>query len=456
MPGFRKRTVVVSLTAGLSLLASGCAGWGGGPGGGGPDSINVLMVNNPQMVDLQKLTADHFTKQTGIRVNYTVLPENDVRDKISQEFSSQAGQYDVASLSNFEIPIYAGSKWIAPLNGYLAKDRQFDQADILKPMTTSLSKDGKVYGEPFYGESSFLMYRKDVLAKKGITMPARPTWPQVAAIAAKVDQAQPGMAGICLRGQPGWGQVFAPLTTVVNTFGGTWFTKDWHAAVAAPGFVRATNFYVGSGARARREGRPAGRVHRVPEQPRPGQGRDVVRRDVRCGLAGGPGLAGARQDRLRAGPGGADEALRLALRLVVEHPAGQPEEGQRLEVHLVGVRQAVRGPRRLDARLVTRAGRQARLDVQEPFIPQGGQGLRRTDPRGDRHSRPGEPGRATPPGDRHPVRRHPRVPRHRHPDLPGRQLRDRGADDRRTRPSTKGQGIANDVAERYRSMQAGQ
>jgi polyol transport system substrate-binding protein len=245
VPGFRKRTVVVSLAAGLSLLASGCAGWGGGVGGGGANSINVLMVNNPQMVDLQKLTAEHFTKETGITVNYTVLPENDVRDKISQEFSSQAGQYDVASLSNFEIPIYAGSKWIAPLDGYLAKDKAFDQADILKPMTTSLSKDGKVYGEPFYGESSFLMYRKDVLAEKGIAMPARPTWPEVAAIAARVDGARPGMAGICLRGQPGWGQVFAPLTTVVNTFGGTWFTKDWKAQVDAPEFTAATNFYVG-------------------------------------------------------------------------------------------------------------------------------------------------------------------------------------------------------------------
>ena len=97
MPGLRKRTVVVAAAAGLSLLASGCAGWGGGPGGGGPNSINVLMVNNPQMVDLQKLTAANFTKETGINVNFTVLPENDVRDKISQEFSSQAGQYDVAS-----------------------------------------------------------------------------------------------------------------------------------------------------------------------------------------------------------------------------------------------------------------------------------------------------------------------------------------------------------------------
>src|SRR5439155_10927455 len=229
---------------GASAGAAGCAGWGGGVGSAS-GAINVLMVNNPQMVDLQALTAEGFTKQTGIRVNYTVLPENDVRDKISQEFSSQAGQYDVASLSNFEIPIYARSKWIAPLDPYLTADPGFDQADVLKPMTASLAgDDGKVYGEPFYGESSFLMYRKDILDAKGITMPAKPTWQDVAGIAARVDNAQPGMRGICLRGEPGWGQVMAPVTTVVNTFGGPWFTKDWQAQVNSEGFRQATAFYV--------------------------------------------------------------------------------------------------------------------------------------------------------------------------------------------------------------------
>src|SRR3954447_9666196 len=232
------------MAAALAAGVTGCAGWGGGSGGGGPHSINVLMVNNPQMIELQKLTADHFTKDTGITVNYTVLPENDLRDKASQEFTSQAGQYDVATLSNFEIPIYAKSGWIAPLDQYVAADPAFDQADILPSMTASLSSGGKLYGEPFYGESSFLMYRKDVLDAAGIQMPAKPTWPEVADIAAKVDGAQPGMAGICLRGQPGWGQVFAPLTTVVNTFGGTWFEKDWQARVDGEGFEKATQFYV--------------------------------------------------------------------------------------------------------------------------------------------------------------------------------------------------------------------
>src|SRR5918996_123405 len=118
------------LAAVVMMASSACAGWGGSVGGGGANSINVLMVNNPQMVDLQRLTAEHFTRETGITVNFTVLPENDVRDKISQEFSSQAGQYDVASLSNFEIPIYARSRWIAPLDDYVEADSEFDQDDV--------------------------------------------------------------------------------------------------------------------------------------------------------------------------------------------------------------------------------------------------------------------------------------------------------------------------------------
>ncbi|MFF5141153.1 ABC transporter substrate-binding protein [Streptomyces sp. NPDC013157] len=245
-PSRRRPRVTLAMAAAGTLLApllSGCWVGAGGSGSGG-DSINVLMVNNPQMTELQKL-APRFTKETGIKVNFTVLPENDVRDKISQDFANQAGQYDVATLSNYEIPIYARNGWLHEMDSYVAKDPGFDQQDILQPMRESLTADdGKLYGEPFYGESSFLMYRKDVFAAKGLTMPAHPTWQQVADLAAKADGAQSGMRGICLRGLPGWGEMMAPLTTVVNTFGGTWFDKGWKARLTGSGFEKATKFYV--------------------------------------------------------------------------------------------------------------------------------------------------------------------------------------------------------------------
>jgi sorbitol/mannitol transport system substrate-binding protein len=210
---------------------------------GGTHSINVLMVNNPPMLELQKLTAANFTKETGIKVNFVVKVEQDMRDTASTEFANQSRQYDVATLSNFEIPYYAKAGWISDMQG-IATDPAFDQSDILPSMTSALSYNGKVYGEPFYGESSFLMYRKDVFAQAGITVPPNPTWEDVAQWAAKTDGAQAGMKGICLRGLAGWGDNLAPLTTVVNTMGGTWFDEDWNAQVNTGGFKTAANFYV--------------------------------------------------------------------------------------------------------------------------------------------------------------------------------------------------------------------
>jgi sorbitol/mannitol transport system substrate-binding protein len=218
----RKGMAVAALAALTMVGATACSGAGKSSSGSGAHSINVLMVNNPQMLELQKITAANFTKDTGIKVNFVVKVEQDMRDTASTEFANQTGQYDVATLSNFEIPYYAKAGWISDMQG-IAADPTFDQGDILPSMTAALSYNNKVYGEPFYGESSFLMYRKDLFASKGLTMPANPTWQEVADLAAKIDGAQPGLKGICLRGLAGWGDNLAPLTTVVNTMGGTWF-----------------------------------------------------------------------------------------------------------------------------------------------------------------------------------------------------------------------------------------
>ncbi|MFC4463061.1 ABC transporter substrate-binding protein [Streptomyces xiangluensis] len=236
--------VIATATAAGSLLVA-CSGAGGSSTSGDGESINVLMVGNPQMEDIAKLTKSTFTKDTGIKVNFTILPENELRDKVTQDIATQAGQYDVATIGAYEVPIWEENGWLQELGSYADKDKSFDKDDLLKPMVKSLSgEDGKLYALPFYGESSFLMYNKEVMAQEGITMPEKPTWQQVADIAAKVDGARPGMKGICLRGLAGWGELGAPLTTMVNTFGGTWFTEDWQAQVNSPKFKEATKFYV--------------------------------------------------------------------------------------------------------------------------------------------------------------------------------------------------------------------
>jgi sorbitol/mannitol transport system substrate-binding protein len=241
----RRRAKILACAVTVALAASACSGAGGGAGSGGGKSINVLMVDNPQMEDIQRLTADNFTKQTGIKVNYTILPENELRDRATQDIATGAARYDVDTVGAYEVPIWAKNSWLHEMSSYEGKDTAFDQGDLLKPIAKTLTgTDGKQYGIPFYGESSFLMYRKDLFAKAGLTMPEHPTWQQVAGLAAKLDDRSKGVSGICLRGLPGWGELFAPLTTVVNTFGGTWFTKDWQAQVNSPQFAQAAKFYV--------------------------------------------------------------------------------------------------------------------------------------------------------------------------------------------------------------------
>ena len=254
-PRTRQRAALAGVAA-TALALSACSGAGGGAGGGGggegggegeggAEAINVLMVGNPQMEDLAKLTEENFTADTGIGVNFTILPENELRDRVTQDVATQGGQYDVVTIGAYEAPIWAKNGWLKEVGGPAQESEDYDYDDLLDPMVTSLSgEDGGLYALPFYGESSFLMYRTDIFEKHGLTMPEEPTWPEVAEFAATIDEAEPDMAGICLRGLPGWGELFAPLTTVVNTWGGTWFTEDWEAKVNAPEFMEATKFYV--------------------------------------------------------------------------------------------------------------------------------------------------------------------------------------------------------------------
>ncbi len=211
----------------------------------GKQTITVAVVNNPQMIDIQKLTPKGFeASHPNIKVKYVTLDENTLRDQVTKDVAASGGQFDVVMIGPYETPIWAKNKWIDDLSSYASKDAAYNVSDLIKPIKDSLSVNGHLYASPFYGESSFLMYRKDLLAKAGLSMSAHPTWDQVAAIAKKLKNPATGMAGICLRGKTGWGENLAPLDTVVNTMGGQWFDMNWNAHLTSPAFEKATNFYV--------------------------------------------------------------------------------------------------------------------------------------------------------------------------------------------------------------------
>src|SRR3954447_26159104 len=135
----KKLAIAATALLFLTTACSGAGSTGGSSGGGDDKTITALMVGNPQMEDIQKLTADNFTKQTGIKVNYTILPENELRDKVTQDIATGAGQYDVVTVGAYEVPIWAKNGWLHEVSSYAQGDANFDQADLLKPMTQLLS-----------------------------------------------------------------------------------------------------------------------------------------------------------------------------------------------------------------------------------------------------------------------------------------------------------------------------
>ncbi|MFI6996953.1 ABC transporter substrate-binding protein [Nocardia sp. NPDC050175] len=237
----RRRALALAVSA--VLATAGCAGAGSFTSGGG-DTVTIAMVSNSQMQDAIALSGEFERENPGTKLKFVSLSENEARAKITASVATHGGEFDVVMISNYETPQWAANGWLTDLSTYARNTPGYDEQDFIPSLQKSLSYQGDMYSVPFYGESSFLMYRKDLLEQAGLTMPAEPTWDQVADAAAKLDDPANGRSGICLRGKPGWGETLAPLNTVINTFGGRWFDENWHAQLNSPEVVRAVEFYI--------------------------------------------------------------------------------------------------------------------------------------------------------------------------------------------------------------------
>jgi sorbitol/mannitol transport system substrate-binding protein len=211
-------------------------------------TITIATVNNPDMVVMQSLTSD-FTKKTGINVRYVTLPENTLRQKVTSDVATGGGQFDIATVGTYDVPIWAKNKWLVSLQPYFSKlppaaSKAYDLSDVIQKVRLGLSYNNSLYALPFYGESSMTYYNKKLFAAAKLKMPLHPTWPQIQSFAAKLNKSSSNQFGICLRALPGWGEFGAPLTTVVNTFGGEWFNMKWQPQLTSPAFESAANFYV--------------------------------------------------------------------------------------------------------------------------------------------------------------------------------------------------------------------
>jgi sorbitol/mannitol transport system substrate-binding protein len=240
-----RRAFLAGTTGAAALALTGCAVGTAQRSSGGPGTtITVALVLATQMQDAIRLSYLFEREHPDVHLNFVMLPENNARAVITADVSAGAGVFDVVMISGYETPIWSAQGWLANLQPYIGATPGYDVQDFLPQLRAVLSRNGDLYSVPFYGESSFLMYRKDLMARAGITMPLHPTWTQVGQIAAELHQPKRGLFGICLRGLPGWGENLAPIDTVINTFGGRWFNTAWQAQMTSAEVTSAISTYI--------------------------------------------------------------------------------------------------------------------------------------------------------------------------------------------------------------------
>ena len=202
--------------------------------------LNIATVNNGHMIEMQKLTAEFEKANPDITLKWNVYNEGSIRMRTIADIASGGGRYDVLTIGMYEAPIWAERDWLQPLNF----NSSYDMNDLLPSVREGLSYNGQMYAAPFYGESSMLMYRKDLLAKANITLSERPEWSSVYDAAKRIHDPDNGVYGICLRGKPGWGDNMALVSTIANSFGGQWFNMSWTPQLNSQPWQNAVSFYV--------------------------------------------------------------------------------------------------------------------------------------------------------------------------------------------------------------------
>src|SRR5256885_16827818 len=80
----------------------------------GQPTLTIATVNNPDMIVMQALSSK-FTSKYGIKVKYVTLPENTLRQKVTSDVATGGGQFDIATVGTYDVPIWAKNKWLVSL-----------------------------------------------------------------------------------------------------------------------------------------------------------------------------------------------------------------------------------------------------------------------------------------------------------------------------------------------------
>src|SRR5512133_4128905 len=165
----RRTTLMVALAVAVAVSATSFAS--AASSRSEAKTISVAIVANGQMQDIARLTPSLFTAKTGIKVKYTILDEGKLREVTTRDVGSGGKAFDAVMIGMYETPQFGSAGLLKDLTPQAKADKTYNYNDLIPAVRSGLSAKGKLYASPFYAESSFVMYRKDVFAKKHVKMP---------------------------------------------------------------------------------------------------------------------------------------------------------------------------------------------------------------------------------------------------------------------------------------------
>jgi len=198
---------------------------------------------------VKKQIAD-FEKATGIKVNLVVIPwAEDPHTKLDVAIMSGKAP-DLAKVGSPREHALAWSKSVEPLEKYLPKDflNSFSKSVLMGStykMNSPQELSGKIVGVPYFCHTRVVLYRKDILAERGLPEPSSNwTWNDFLEYAKRLTFDRNNDGQIDVYGFGASAQYAYQLMIWVWQAGGTMINEKGAPTINTEAFYKGAKFFV--------------------------------------------------------------------------------------------------------------------------------------------------------------------------------------------------------------------
>ena len=210
------------------------------------ETLTMAATRHPSVDAMQEMVGE-FTAVTGIDVQWDIIEESYLRNKLLIEAQNDTAVYDVLLVDAFSLAEYVPADVVLPLDRFVADTtltpEWYDFDDILGAYRNGIGRYQDVlYGIPIAGETRYVAYRTDLFERYAKQPPE--TMEELLDLAEFFTGREEGLYGIAMRAQRGIHFASGFLTTMYQNGGQLVDQNTWEVLVDDPATVESLDYYV--------------------------------------------------------------------------------------------------------------------------------------------------------------------------------------------------------------------